>query len=217
MLRPIIYGTIWSPPSCAVRMTAKAIGLELDVREVNLLKAEHLTADFRKMNPQCSVPTLNDNGFILCDSHAIMTYMVGKYSKTDSLYPKDLNKRAMIDQRLYFNSNDLSVRMKDAAKPVLRGQCNIVSSESKQLVYKSCGLLNEFLSGKMWLAGETYTLADISCSMYINTFKVLFPIDDYTNVITWLEKCQEQLPGFGEIAVPGANKMHQIITHMSQK
>lgn len=47
-------------------------------------------------------------------SHAIMTYLVGKYSKSDALYPKDLNKRAMVDQRLYFNSSVLSVRTKDA-------------------------------------------------------------------------------------------------------
>lgn len=34
-----------------------------------------------------------------------MTYLVSKYGKDDSLYPKDLKKRAIVDQRLHF-SND---------------------------------------------------------------------------------------------------------------
>lgn len=49
------------------------------------------------------MPTLVDNGKVLWDSHAISTYLIGKYAKDDSLYPKDLYQRALIDQRLYFD------------------------------------------------------------------------------------------------------------------
>jgi glutathione S-transferase len=40
----------------------------------------------------------------LCDSHAINVYLVAKYAKNDNLYPKDLKKRALVDQRLHFDS-----------------------------------------------------------------------------------------------------------------
>lgn len=56
------------------------------------------------MNPQHTIPTLDDDGFVLWDSHAIAAYLVGKYGKDDSLYPKDLQKRALVDQRLHFES-----------------------------------------------------------------------------------------------------------------
>lgn len=62
------------------------------------------------MNPQHTVPTLDDEGFILWDSHAIMPYLVAKYGKEKSLYPEDLQKRAIIDQRLHFDSNVLAPR-----------------------------------------------------------------------------------------------------------
>ena len=61
------------------------------------------------MNPQHTVPTLvEDDGFVLWESHAIMPYLVDKYGKEDDpLYPKDLRKRATINQRLHFNNGVL--------------------------------------------------------------------------------------------------------------
>lgn len=57
-----------------------------------------------------TVPTLEDNGFVLYDSHAIMGYLVGKYAKDKSLYPEEVQKRAIIDSRLHFDSSILFAR-----------------------------------------------------------------------------------------------------------
>lgn len=53
------------------------------------------------------IPTIVDNGFVLWESRAIMTYLVSQYGKNDSLYPKNPRKRAIVDQRLHFDLGTL--------------------------------------------------------------------------------------------------------------
>lgn len=42
-----------------------------------------------------------------------MTYLADQYAKNDSLYPKDPKKRALVNQRLYFDIGTLYARFAD--------------------------------------------------------------------------------------------------------
>lgn len=56
----------------------------------------------------------NKNYPILIFSRAIITYLVEKYGKNDSLYPKDVQKRAVVLQRLFFDVTTLYQRFAEA-------------------------------------------------------------------------------------------------------
>ncbi|KRT81940.1 Glutathione S-transferase, partial [Oryctes borbonicus] len=103
-----LYIASMSPPCNAVLLVAKALKLNLNVKEVNLTNGDNKTPEFLKMNPQHTVPTLDDSGFYLWESRAILTYLVNKYgSRDDPLYPKDPKPRALVEQRLYFDAINL--------------------------------------------------------------------------------------------------------------
>jgi hypothetical protein len=59
-------------------------------------------------------------GVTFIRSRAIMGYLVNQYGKDDSLYPTDSKKRAMVDQRLYFDAGTLQTRNTDYSVRVVR-------------------------------------------------------------------------------------------------
>lgn len=98
-----LYSMGLSAPCRAVSMTAKMIGVELNIKITNLMAGDHMKTEFLAMNPQHNIPTIDDNGFYLNESKAICAYLVNSYAKDDTLYPKDPKVRALVDQRLYFD------------------------------------------------------------------------------------------------------------------
>lgn len=80
---------------------------------MNLWKKEQLDADFVKINPQHCVPTIDHGGFVLWESRAIATYLADvKYPNGNALYPKDVQKRAVVNQRLQFDAGVLYPRIR---------------------------------------------------------------------------------------------------------
>jgi len=55
------------------------------------------TPEYRKMNPNGLVPTMDENGFILWESHSIVRYLSAKYGK-GVLWPMDERTRAVSNQ-----------------------------------------------------------------------------------------------------------------------
>lgn len=120
---------LWSPisPPCrAVRMVINAIKLKVDLKHVDILNKSYLTelakvvdmsgySDvsqmtlrlFFQLNPQHTVPTLVDDRTVIWDSHAIAIYLVQKYGPNYALYSPEPDKRALINQRLHFDSGIL--------------------------------------------------------------------------------------------------------------
>lgn len=67
-----LYYTAGSPPSRAVLHTIRVLGLEVEVKNVDLMKGENKTEEYLKINPKHQVPVLVDNGFVVTESRAIM-------------------------------------------------------------------------------------------------------------------------------------------------
>ncbi|XP_049271318.1 LOW QUALITY PROTEIN: glutathione S-transferase D1-like [Rhipicephalus sanguineus] len=95
-----MYTMIGSPPCAFVRSLAKKIGVELELKNLDFFKKEHLTPEYLKINPFHKVPTLDDSAFIVYESKAIAYYLLRKYAPKSELYPECVKHRTRIDQVL---------------------------------------------------------------------------------------------------------------------
>jgi len=187
-----------SPPCRTIVLLAKALGIHLNFKIVDVTKGEHLMPEFLQINPQHVIPTINDNGFILCESRPIMAYLVSKYARNDSFYPKEPKERAVVDQMMYFDAGSLYSNLVKYYFPVARGLANSINEADLARVEKSFKVLNAFLDGKEFAAGDNMTIADFTISTTICVILCFdFDISRYDNVAAYYDRCKESLERFG--------------------
>nr|APC23399.1 GSTd6 [Liposcelis entomophila] len=187
-----------SPPARIALLAARAVGVDVDIKVVDLFNKEHLTPEFIKINPQHTIPTLDDNGFILWESRTIATYLVRQYGKDDTLYPKNPQLKALVDQRLYFDCDTLWPRIRAIGFPLIWLGETKISEKLRKSLNEAIGFLDKFLHGRKWLCGNNYTIADISILASLSSIVAVgWDISDYPNVKAWLESCKE-IPGHDE-------------------
>ncbi|KAF5279728.1 hypothetical protein FQA39_LY05418 [Lamprigera yunnana] len=187
-----LYTLDYSPPSRAVLLTAEALNIELEEITVNLKKLENFKAEFVQINPQHTIPTLNDDGFIVWDSHAINAYLVRKYGENDFLYSEESHQRAIIDQRLHFDSCNMFGLLRVVARPIIYRGSKTISQYLIEEVNESYEILNNFLKNSKWVAGDRLSIADFSLISTVTSIDVLIPIDlnKYTNIDSWLKRAR---------------------------
>lgn len=78
-----------------------------------MYREENLTESYLKINPSGTIPALIDpaSDVTVWDSHAISIYLVQKYAKDDSLYPRDFKKRTTVNERMFFEASFLFARL----------------------------------------------------------------------------------------------------------
>lgn len=202
----IIYGFHASPPVRAVLITAKAIGLEVELKPVNIFQGENKTEEYLNMNPAHTVPTMDDDGFYLAESRAIMIYLVEKYGKDDKLYPKDVKKRAVVNNMLYFDASSLCSSFMGHYGPQIRlGKPS--NPDTEATMKDKLSILEAFLGRRPFAAGDQLTLADFSIAASLSlpqTGNIDFSA--YPNVVTWYDKIK-QLPYFDEASKVGLDSL----------
>ncbi|KOB64197.1 Glutathione S-transferase 10 [Operophtera brumata] len=152
-------------------MTCDILNIPFEPIEVNLPTKEHLTAD-----------------------HAILMYLVDKYGKDDSLYPKDLKKRALVNQKLFFDTGILFARLKNMVVSVFYEGATSLSEKQLRDVYEAYGFLEEFLTRSKYLAGDGITIADISAITYVTSIVYVLPLDAkiYPKTAAWIKDLEQK-------------------------
>uniref|UniRef100_A0A090XAK5 Putative glutathione s-transferase n=1 Tax=Ixodes ricinus TaxID=34613 RepID=A0A090XAK5_IXORI len=157
-----LYATRTCAPSVLVKMVAKHIGVDLNIKIVDMAKKEHLTPEFLKMNPYHKVPTMCDDGFVLFESTAICLYLLNKYKPGSELYPKDVQKRARVDQFMAIVTSCFQPRFSELFRSSLVLRKKPTAEQIKVVEDFALQGLEDMMGSSKFAVGDELTLADLT-------------------------------------------------------
>jgi glutathione S-transferase len=198
-----LFFDAFSQPSRAVWMLLEMTKTPFQPNLVNIAKGDNRSEEFLKISPNKTVPAIDDNGFYLFESAAIMKYCVDKYNLPDHWYPKDIQRRAKIDEYLSWHNGNLRLGAagymyyKYIAKRLTGKEVDEKSvADSQKMLYKSMRILEEgFLKSSPFINSDEITVADIQAVCEFSQF-LLADIDilgDKPTLEKWMDNCKEKL------------------------
>jgi glutathione S-transferase len=190
-----LYNVAYSGNSYKVRLLLAQLGISCEIVEVDILTGESRTAEFLKINPNGRTPVLDDSGFILAESNAILAYL----ARGTKLLPEDRQKFALVLQWMFFEQYShepyiATSRFWLQHKPDSPEKSALLASK-RDGGWAALKIMEDHLAKNNFFVGD-YTIADIALFAYTHVaHEGGFPLDDFPKVRAWIERVKAQ-PGF---------------------
>ncbi|XP_030446658.2 glutathione S-transferase F9-like [Syzygium oleosum] len=163
-----VYGPDYaSPKRVLVCLIEK--GVEFETVPIDLFKGEHKVPEFVKLQPFGSVPVVQDGDYTLFESRAIIRYYAEKYKHQGTdLLGKTIEERGLVEQWLEVEAQNFHPPIFDLVLKIVFGPFMGLTPDPKLLQEsedKLCKVLDvyeERLSKSKYLAGDFFSLADLS-------------------------------------------------------
>jgi len=140
------------------------LGLEYERVDVGGKYGGNDTPEYLAKNPTGLVPTIEEDGFVLPESNAIVRYLAAKHSR-GNLWPEDLRERAQVDRWMEWLSTSFVPAQRDAFWELIRVSADkrdAAKVEASRVKGEKCAAtLDAQLATRRFLAGERFTAADI--------------------------------------------------------
>jgi len=190
-----LYNVAYSGNSYKVRLMLAQLGIVCEIVEVDILKGASRTPEFLKINPNGRTPVLDDNGFVLAESNAILAYL-GRGTK---FLLEDRQLWAQVFQWLFFEQYShepyiATSRFWLQHKPDSPERAAILAAR-RDGGWAALKIMEDHLGKNDFFVGQ-YTIADIALFAYTHvSHEGGFPLDDFPKIRHWIERVKAQ-PGF---------------------
>lgn len=180
-------------------MTAHELKSPVEMVFVDLQKGEQRAPAYLDINVNAKVPALDDDGFHLNESYAIMIYLAEKAGPT-SLYPVGLKERADVQRWLFWCANEFSPPVaKLNFEHILKAMFGQGAPdparvlEAETVVKRLGGILDKHLATHTWMCGDTFTLADIAVACSLQTMvPAKLPVGDLAHLQAWFKRVESR-------------------------
>lgn len=187
-----LYGSVNSRAMRVIWM-ANELGISYDHKDWLPRAPETKTPEFRALNANGRVPTIDDDGFILSESMAINMYLAKKHKS--ALYPADAKNEALALQWSLWETDRLDRQVVDYQRHSSQLPAAERKPEVAEKAWSECvpafDVLEAALTKSKWLAGTEFSIADLNVASAL--YRALtIDLAKWPHVQSWLKTCWER-------------------------
>lgn len=190
-----------APNPRRVRLFATEKGIDLPMQDIAIMRGEHRQEPYLAVNPLGQTPSLQlDDGTVLTESVAICRYLEGVYpdrplfgttpleTATIEMWMRRAELRLMTQLGQYWvNNHPFTARLPIRKFPEF-------GEQSKERALTEMTHFDAALGDRTWLAGESFTMADIILLTTIDfgAFIGIAAPDELENLKAWHTRAAER-------------------------
>jgi glutathione S-transferase len=155
--------------------------------------------EYAKVSPFKQIPAIDDDGYILTESGAILPYLAEKSGK---LIPKDLKGRAQVYRWLITSLNNIEPFALPVFFADLQGDSNphlqALRPWNIEILARFFPEFDRRLKAQPFVAGAEFTVADIAFCCVLREIRKNEVLDEYPNLQAYRKRCEER-PAFEKV------------------
>lgn len=186
-------------------------GLDYVAYQIDLVTGEQRQQDFLQLNPSGRIPVIVDhdsgNGrpFVLTQSVAIVQYLA---EKSGQFLPESLTERARAYEWMQFHAIDIGSTLFNAfyLQRRIKPSQEQAADQLRQRVYELYQYFDQQLSEHEFLAGSTYSIADITALPAVISQED--KLTGYANLRRWYQQLKQRPAVQRGMLIPQSEQSH---------
>jgi len=175
-----------------VRIALIEKNISAELVEVDMVARAHRSPAYLALNPYGRVPTLEEDGFVLYESTAILEYLEATHP-TPPLVPADARGRALVSMHMKLCDLQLarqtgSIIFPKRFLPKERWD-EAAMAQAKKEIDKHFAVVETQIAGKDWMVGDRYSLVEVCYTPFVE-FLPLMEVDPPPAVAAWVARMQ---------------------------
>jgi glutathione S-transferase len=188
-----IFGDTSSGNCLKVKWVCDRLSLPYRWIDIDTMKGETRTPEFLKLNSAGQVPTVElDDGRTLAQSNAIIRYL----ARGSDLIPAEAYSAAKMDEWLFWEqySHEPYIAVCRFQMVYLKKPAAELDPEKVRRGHAALARMEHHLASSRFLAGETFSLADVSLLAYTRlAHEGGFDLAGYAAVRRWISQAERAL------------------------
>ena len=196
-----------------VQWALEEVGLEYRFHALDQTAGDLDSDSYARISPFHQVPVIEDDGFVIAESAAILLYVAEKAGR---LIPRDVQGRTTVMQWCFAAVSTVGPTLQSVELIEIFDQdktATKVLEETKKLVGRWFGHLERRLEGREWIALPEFTVADIALASVLRTIRQTDLMAPYPHIKSYFERCHAR-PAWQRVLKLAAERLEMTVDEL---